>query len=103
MCPASFAQAQQTSACKPVGLACAYPEGQCNCSYGPLPNPGGTPGWLCAAPSPDCPEPRPRLGDLCTMDGLVCDYGACYGGVAEQCDSGIWFQTFTPCPASAAP
>jgi hypothetical protein len=83
-------------ACTPDGLACAYPEGQCNCAD-TLPISNSGPVWQCTTPT-GCPEPRPRIGSECTQDGLQCDYNACIGGVAFQCTNGIWRQAEVGCP-----
>jgi hypothetical protein len=48
-----------------------------------------------------CPEPRPRIGAACTQSGLECDYGACFGGVALDCQGGYWQQAQVACPASS--
>ncbi len=98
-CPTSYPTTSGTIACTPQGLDCAYPEGQCNCSYGSLPSQETH--WWCSAVTPGCPEPRDPLGSACTPEGLQCDYGACTGGIAEQCTNGIWVQALTACPAVA--
>jgi hypothetical protein len=85
-------------ACTPGGFDCAYPEGQCDCTYLTL-TANGTPVWQCVTPPSSCPEPRPRIGSACTQDGLQCDYGACIGGAAVQCKDGIWQQFGVACPA----
>ena len=41
-----------------------------------------------------CPTPRPRLGDACSTEGLICDYTQCCGGPSlgpsMQCSGGYW-------------
>ncbi|HEY8088118.1 MAG TPA: hypothetical protein VIF09_09735 [Polyangiaceae bacterium] len=102
-CPASYADAKAQATCTQVGTDCAYPQGQCNCSYGPLPGTGNTASWYCETPPGGCPEPRPDLGTSCTQEGLTCDYGACYGGIAVACQDGIWTEGGVACPAVASP
>jgi hypothetical protein len=76
---------------------CAYPEGQCNCSE-TLPVSTG-PVWQCFSPKGGCPEPRPRFGSACSQPSLTCDYGACAGGVAMDCNGGYWQPAGVACPA----
>jgi hypothetical protein len=60
--------------------------------------------WDCQDPSTaGCPIPRAPLGSACTPNGLSCDYGTCViqGGTAEECESGLWEEVLTACPASA--
>jgi hypothetical protein len=103
-CPPSFAQAGQGGSCAPPGFECDYPQGRCDCTLGfggPVQLDAGSGHWFCEAPPKGCPQPRPRLGSACsTSPSLVCDYGACFlpGGLAMQCQSGIWTQTLTACP-----
>ena len=103
VCPSSFALADQEKPCTPLGFECQYAQGFCACSY---PQPVGQPDgplWVCTQPQGECPEPRPRLGDTCTQDTLVCDYASCYGGLAVVCKDDVWYRTELPCPAGAAP
>jgi hypothetical protein len=94
-CPSSYADALSGQACPVQSLDCAYPEGQCNCGRK---DDAGTVVWSCFSPA-GCPEPRPRIGAGCTQDGQLCDYGACAGGVAEQCVLKLgWAQAFPSCP-----
>jgi hypothetical protein len=85
-------------ACSPAGLDCAYPQGQCNCTY-TLPVGGNMPVWTCFTPT-NCPEPRPRIGSACSSSGTTapCDYGACSGGIELQCSGGYWKEVLVPCP-----
>jgi hypothetical protein len=103
VCPATYADAQSQTSCTPPGLDCAYSDGQCNCSFGPLPGTGNTASWYCRAPGSGCPEPRPDLGQACTQEGLSCDYGACFGGIALDCTGGQWVEGGVACPAMAGP
>lgn len=96
-CPASYADVPQGQTCMPSGLDCSYPQGQCNCSFTSPSGTGTMPTWHCFTPQ-GCPEPRPRLGDACTQEGLSCDYGACTGGISETCAGGFWTWTMTACP-----
>jgi hypothetical protein len=49
-------------------------------------------------PAKGCPEPRPRIGDVCSEPALTCDYGACTGGIELQCEDGYWQREEVPCP-----
>ena len=95
-CPATYKDVDQGKACTPMGLACSYAEGQCNCSNQPIAAP--SPIWQCSTPVAGCPEPRPDIGTACTQPGLQCDYGACTGGAAEECTDGYWQQAAVGCP-----
>ena len=97
-CPATYADVPQNKTCTPLGLDCAYAQGQCNCARTALVSVGDTPVWQCSTPATGCPEPRPRLGSACSQPSLECDYGACTGGIAEQCLDGIWQRAETACP-----
>lgn len=98
-CPTSYASVPLGQDCTSNGLACGYPQGECICttSSGGLQKP--TPSWECFTPPEGCPNPRPDLGTSCASPDLQCDYGACSGGIAVQCKSGVWTEVFTPCPA----
>jgi hypothetical protein len=94
-CPPSYADALRGQVCPVQNLDCAYPEGQCDCGHT---DDAGLLVWSCFSPA-GCPEPRPRIGSACAQDGLLCDYGVCAGGVAEQCVLQLgWMQAFPPCP-----
>jgi hypothetical protein len=96
-CPASYSAVPVGKTCSPAGLDCAYPEGQCNCSVsGPVVGPN--PDWQCSMPAEGCAEPRPRIGEACSQPALMCNYGACTGGVALQCVDGSWQRAEVPCP-----
>jgi hypothetical protein len=98
-CPASYSDIKMSATCVPVGLDCAYSEGQCNCSYA---LPAGTGQvWRCFTPPVPCPEPRPMLGSACSQPGLMCDYGVCEGAVAMTCLAGYWNEQAVACPALA--
>jgi hypothetical protein len=96
-CPATYAGVPQNKACSPAGLDCSYAQGQCNCTS-TLPVATPNPIWECSTPAAGCPEPRPRIGASCTQPGLSCDYGACTGGAAIQCEDGVWTEENLPCP-----
>jgi hypothetical protein len=107
MCPSSFASVPRMSSCTPYGGFCDYPEGRCACTVpaGPaIMNPPNSI-WICQDAAPGCPEPRPRLGALCSpkQEGMQCDYGSCTvpGGTAEQCSGGLWTQAPFGCPVAA--
>ena len=100
-CPASYAAAQTTGACTQSGLACAYPQGRCECAEAT----GGPPTvgpqkieWLCDDPPSGCPSPRPKVGSACAQSGS-CSYGACTipGGVTLACTGGTWQVSETAC------
>jgi hypothetical protein len=96
-CPASYSAVPQGKQCTPLGLDCAYPQGQCNCADSvPVSQPN--PVWLCSTPQTGCPEPRPDLGSSCSQPGLSCDYGACTGGIAMSCQDGYWQRAEVACP-----
>jgi hypothetical protein len=97
MCPATYADVPKNKTCSPDGLDCAYPEGECNCT-GDVEIAGPNPQWQCTTPAGGCPEPRPRIGSACTQPNLSCDYGACAGGVAVECQNGVWTQEGVACP-----
>ena len=96
-CPPTYADVPQGQVCSPIGLDCAYAHGQCNCA-GTVPVSGPNPVWQCTTPAAGCPDPRPRIGSSCPQEGLSCDYGACTGGVEQQCTGGVWAQQETACP-----
>jgi len=83
-----------------IDLTCSYPQGTCICTDGSLPVAGG-PNWTCFPATSACPSPRPRLGTACDDPGTQCDYGSCEGGIAMDCENGVWTEVFTPCPAAA--
>jgi hypothetical protein len=102
-CPRMYRSVLQGQPCQWQGLACGYPEGTCTCSGafgGPVRIDAGLgPIWRCFAPPMGCPNERPRIGSSCTQSGQACDYAACYGGVALQCNRGIWQRGGgMPCP-----
>jgi hypothetical protein len=104
-CPASYASVSNHETCPMADapgsgkdLECAYPDGTCICSLGE----GGTtgqPAWSCIVASTTCQSSRPRLGSPCEDTGTTCDYGGCGGGIAIQCNKGIWqITTILGCP-----
>ncbi|HEY6459902.1 MAG TPA: hypothetical protein VIY73_07110, partial [Polyangiaceae bacterium] len=100
-CPPTYPDSSGSVSCTPDGFDCAYPQGQCNCSVGALAGNPADPHWWCSPVTKGCPEPRAPLGTACTEEGLQCDYGACTGGIAEQCTNGIWVEEATACPLMA--
>jgi hypothetical protein len=98
-CPATHADVQAGGSCTDTTLLCGYPEGRCACVTGPD---AGPPQWVCEQPASGCSTPRPRIGESCSNDGLVCDYGACAfgtvrGGIAIKCTGGYWQETAPTC------
>jgi hypothetical protein len=81
--------------CDPSLGTCHYALGQCYCGQliGPPMAPasdGGIPDqtWSCDVPGQGCPQPRPRLGTACTLEGQSCTYQSCAFG--QQCAGGLW-------------
>jgi hypothetical protein len=97
-CPARYTDIPQGKACPSAdnGLACAYSRGECFCEMDIEFGTGTL--WQCSSLNPGCPSPRHDIGTPCTDEGLVCDYGACLGGVELSCSSGYWQQAGTSCP-----
>ena len=98
-CPTSYGE---MGSCTPQGLLCGYPQGTCSCGFGfgpPVLRDGGGPFWTCGQNAAGCPYPRPDIGTACSTEGQSCNYAACAGGVALQCEGGVWKRTFLPCPA----
>jgi hypothetical protein len=99
VCPVSYAVAMATSGNCMTERICDYPEGTCLCTSFPGGNPAiNGPVWSCIPLSAGCPSPRPQLGSPCTTPGPLCDYGACSGGVDEQCIDGFWAIATVGCP-----
>jgi hypothetical protein len=102
-CPATYGAVPVGSACASTDLACAYPEGRCECLV-PLSGPphvGGGSFWACDQPGAGCPQPRPRLGSPCTAPAsAACDYGGCSlpNGVSLVCQQGVWTEGPKACP-----
>lgn len=83
-------------------LLCATPDSFCGCSNclaGPC---GGPAEWVCASPAAaPCPPQAPKLGEICSMEGLKCVYGACaLGGTSggRSCYKGLWIEDIVNCP-----
>jgi hypothetical protein len=88
--------------CTDALLMCADGAGTCVCTNSPYGMPmSGGPVWWCLKPGVGCPVPIPQLGTACDADAaLVCDYGACSGGVSLSCSGGYWaLSNGTACPA----
>jgi hypothetical protein len=102
-CPTTYADVPKNQACMPQGFSCGYSDGQCNCAIQSM-SVHQTPIWQCTPTSMGCPTPRPDLGSPCNVSSsTTCDYGACTGGIAEDCVGGAWHRAQTACPASATP
>jgi hypothetical protein len=99
-CPASYAVADgDAGGCAVEGNMREYPQGTCLCTSDPggLPVADG-PVWSCTPLSEGCSYPRPHLGTPCHKPGPICDYGACSGGVDEECVNGYWAIAMVGCP-----
>ena len=95
-CPSSYSGVSQGAMCSPSGLDCGYSQGQCNCTV-TAPVSLGTE-WRCFTPATGCPAFRPDLGTACsTPSTLACNYGACQGGLEEECTDGYWKSVAVPC------
>ena len=85
-----------TGSCATNGHACTYPTQSCVCSFGaPV---ASSLHWVCLTLPAGCPDPEPAVGSSCTQSGLVCDYGACIGGTAVQCNGSTWAANHPICP-----
>lgn len=72
--------------------ACVQDDGaHCYCN-------GGS--WHChAPPAAGCPTQAPNFGDLCSTQGLACEYGdPCRGGASRICRLGAWQPVGIACP-----
>ena len=97
-CPATSSGVKEGAQCNPGGTYCLYSDAVCGC----LPcldlKNGGVRGTMHCRLRTDvqagCPTPRPRLGDACSTEGLICDYTQCCGGPSlgpsMQCSGGYW-------------
>lgn len=102
-CPSTMGEAADAGSCAPVGLQCAYPQGECVCAP-PLQGDGGGPyAWYCQAGAPGCSAQRPRLGSPCSAPGDSCPYGSCPAAVTVACDNGVWQATSVGCQADGGP
>ena len=104
-CPATRQEADLQD-CDPEEAICSYGDLDCVCSKcddtGPVVTCGDVATWHCESPNPDteCPEGRPTLGDVCSLDGKVCTYRCGEEGGVE-CRLGAWQPTDGgPCPIS---
>ena len=96
-CPATFSSVPVGQHCGDlVGTTCDYPQGFCGCNVpvsGPYPEDASAVAtWMCDAPEPGCPMPRPKLGTVCSQEGLQCDYSSCTlpTGTSVVCQNGAW-------------
>jgi hypothetical protein len=105
-CPVAYPSKEVGDVCSPTGLVCSYPKGTCTCAEpsGPSPVDGGTSlRWRCFPEQAGCPSPRPRIGTKCSPTStasMVCNYGACAGGVELKCVDDVWTEVMVACPAS---
>jgi hypothetical protein len=101
-CPASFDTVPRGASCAGAPSFCDYPQGRCQCAAAPGSS-GST--WSCQDPTPPCPQPRPRLGSLCTQEGLVCAYDSCLNanGETQICQIGEWAPLALGCSSDAGP
>lgn len=104
-CPASRDGASG-QACSPKDAVCNYDGSLCectNCTHYPIERCEGEVTWRCEAPATEagCPAGRPRLGAVCSSDGLKCSYG-CESGQSRECTAGTWRSYSSPggCPVS---
>jgi hypothetical protein len=85
-----------------AGEACAYAETYCVCPLTPCEGTKPQPLWSCNSPGPSeyCPSSAPRLGTTCVEgpETVICSYGACAGGIAEECKNGRWAVGTIACP-----
>jgi hypothetical protein len=105
-CPATYAGVPHGKSCDPQ-VECDYPEARCTCDLqcfdlcaAPVDGGPNLKTWNCDVPGPPsaCPVPRPRLGSACSNPAENCDYGACEGNIAIQCNAGVWTNAPTACP-----
>ena len=97
VCPPALGDIEAGSPCPTFRQICEYPQGACGCGFvGHISDQ-----WVCDTPSgAGCPSPRPKLGSICTPNGLACDYGSCsiLGNPKMSCDGGIWSEVLVACP-----
>lgn len=102
-CPATLAAANGTP-CDAQGAVCAFGGSTCECTSC-VSFPVGTcmrpRVWLCDATPTGCPAASPRFGDVCTQNGLSCNYGCNSPNGAVACRDGVWQRgDFRDCPIS---
>ncbi len=95
LCPVGYDDIVAGDHCPISGETCAYTKGTCICAAdtgGPvrLVDAGVATNWACFEATLQCRSPRPNIGDACTDDARVCDYGVCSGGVEIDCTGGLW-------------
>ncbi|MBK7401937.1 MAG: hypothetical protein IPJ34_38225 [Myxococcales bacterium] len=77
--------------CASSGASCVFDRRVCGCGYGK---------WTCKTVAEGCPLPGPNEGDLCTTEGLVCDYGTfstgldAIHGLESRCIGGRFHNVF---------
>ncbi len=99
-CPSSFSTLGSGVICPLADKQslCIYDEGICACPHTCLgANSVIEPQWLCHAWSeaqPGCPAIRPPAGSACTLEGQLCSWEGCCGGMPlgpdELCSGGVW-------------
>src|SRR5258708_13466588 len=89
VCALAYADITSGTTCTPQGLACAYPQGTCNCEVplgGPVPlgapiiirlDGGVGSRWACFPPPSGCSTPRPALGTPPPQARLLSNYAPC--------------------------
>lgn len=104
-CPATL-EAASGQNCSAQGAVCTYGGLLCectNCRAFPVGGCGGSPTWQCdrQPPAVGCPAASPRFGDVCSQEGLNCEYGCNSPNGAVTCRSGVWQRgSFDNCPMS---
>lgn len=83
--------------CSTPGLGCSGGGAWCQCDRAPAESDLAYQ-WYCGPIDYRCPALRPRLGSDCGMDDPLCDYGACYGGIAVACQGPFWQERTIDCP-----
>ncbi len=103
-CPATRETADGQS-CDTVGAVCTFGGSLCACTpcvRFPIETCSRPPFWSCdAVPGGGCPVASPRFGEVCTQDGLSCEYGCNSPNGSVMCRDGVWQRgDFRDCPIS---
>lgn len=105
-CPATLDAARGQS-CSAQGAVCTYGGLLCectNCRSFPVGGCGGSATWQCdrQPPATGCPAASPRFGDVCSQEGVNCEYGCNSPNGAVSCRNGVWqCGRFDNCPMSS--